>query len=708
MLFPHTLTRCNMSLSSRVSLVVTICLLAVGSIAYAADNDEVTLFETDFSDLNPGKFGQLAENSFPEYHHVERTYTGQWELVSNRYPLEWTVLELEDNHSLNYMGYHKKVWFHNFIYPMLCAGSRFWGDYDFETEVTFLSHYEAADWMGVFFRYQDGRHYYYFGAAENDKLVLIYRDGEKGFDQDGWVNLKEKNFHYDRTKKYNLKVSAWGESIKCYVDGELVFDVKDSRYKGGKIGLLAASPVRYHNVNVSTTMADFKKFKAGENAFRAQEDSLRRINPKPVIWKRIPTPGFGSDRALRMGDMDGDGKLDFLVAQNTNFLGRNFNDITCMTALNTDGKILWQKGTPNPDNTWSSYDVSMQIHDIDDDGQNEVIYALETDLIVVDGKTGKEERRMPLPRSDISEDEISWLEYEHFYRRDRLPYLSVDCISFADLRGTGKPLDIIIKDRHTRLWAYDNNFNLLWTATANMGHFPHYYDIDRDGKDEVYLGYTLFDDDGSIIWNHDTPPNDYKGKEFYNDFPPEERFQEHSDGVVVGDFSLSGKPEIIFYGASDDGVIILDNKGRLLKHYRVGHAQTPTVGNYRPDIPGLEFCNINFWGEPGIITIYDCYGNEVTNFEPFHSGSPVLPVNWRGDGSEFFILSTNPTMGGMVDGWGRRAVMFPEDGHPDRAYVVEDMTGDARDEIITWEPDWIYIYTQDEPFEGDSIYAPDP
>ena len=140
-----------------------------------------------------------------------------------------------------------------------------------------------------------------------------------------------------------------------------------------------------------------------------------------MIWKRIPTPGFGSDRALRLGDMDGDGRLDFLVAQNTNFLGRNFNDITCMTALNTDGKILWQKGTPNPDNTWSSYDVSMQIYDIDDDGENEVIYAQEEYLIVADGKTGKEERRMQLPRSDITDDEISWLEYKSFYQRDRTP-----------------------------------------------------------------------------------------------------------------------------------------------------------------------------------------------------------------------------------------------------------------------------------------------
>jgi hypothetical protein len=33
--------------------------------------------------------------------------------------------------------------------------------------------------------------------------------------------------------------------------------------------------------------------------------------------------------------------------------------------------------------------------------------------------------------------------------------------------------------------------------------------------------------------------------------------------------------------------------------------------------------------------------------------------------------------------WGGRAVMFPDDGHPDMAYLVHDLTGDSRDEIIS-------------------------
>lgn len=61
----------------------------------------------------------------------------------------------------------------------------------------------------------------------------------------------------------------------------------------------------------------------------------------------------------------------------------------------------------------------------------------------------------------------------------------------------------------------------------------------------------------------------------------------------------------------------------------------------------------------------------------------------------------------MIDGWGRRVVMFPEDGHPDMAYLVQDFTGDSRDEIMVWDTDEIWIYTQSEAFQGERIYAPE-
>ena len=60
----------------------------------------------------------------------------------------------------------------------------------------------------------------------------------------------------------------------------------------------------------------------------------------------------------------------------------------------------------------------------------------------------------------------------------------------------------------------------------------------------------------------------------------------------------------------------------------------------------------------------------------------------------------------MIDGHLRRVVMFPDDGHPDLAANVLDLTGDTRDEIVLWDQERVWIYTQDRPFTGERIYKP--
>ena len=73
-----------------------------------------------------------------------------------------------------------------------------------------------------------------------------------------------------------------------------------------------------------------------------------------------------------------------------------------------------------------------------------------------------------------------------------------------------------------------------------------------------------------------------------------------------------------------------------------------SVGKYRPDLPGLQYMTVNYWRSPGIITLFDYDGNILAQEEPIHCGSPMLPVNWRGDGQEFALLSGN-VQGGRHD-----------------------------------------------------------
>jgi rhamnogalacturonan endolyase len=46
-------------------------------------------------------------------------------------------------------------------------------------------------------------------------------------------------------------------------------------------------------------------------------------------------------------------------------------------------------------------------------------------------------------------------------------------------------------------------------------------------------------------------------------------------------------------------------------------------------------------------------------------------------------------------------VPFPNDGHPDMCNAVLNLTGDLRDEIVVWDSNEIWIYTQsDSPKTG--------
>jgi hypothetical protein len=158
---------------------------------------------------------------------------------------------------------------------------------------------------------------------------------------------------------------------------------------------------------------------------------------------------------------------------------------------------------------------------------------------------------------------------------------------------------------------------------------------------------------------------------------------------------------------SDEGFVMLDAaSGRILKHHRLGHAQTQSVGRYRPDLPGLQILIANFWRNTGIVTLFDSDANILAQAEMIPGSSHLEPVNWRGDGQEFALLSGNTREGGMIDGQLRRVVMFPDDGHPDLAAAVHDLTGDARDEIVLWDQSRVWIYTQDAPFAGTRIYKP--
>lgn len=636
------------------------------------------LFRDDFRGYPPRVLSEPVRgltNAIEEYHH----------LPHRGVPLEpWENVIIHedawaggDEDGKTYMEMHIETAMPRVMNPTLAVGDAEWSNYAVEAKVRPLS---KRDMAGIVFRYRHNRHYYLFSLSDGTKARLRVRlPIETAYREADWRELGEAAFPYETTRYYTLRVENEGPRIRAFVDGKLVLEATDGELQKGKAGITANFPARFTDFAVSATDEEERAI-AGRIATREQSlSAARAANPRPKLWKRFRTPGFGAYRNVRFGDLNGDGQPDMLIAQNSRRVRANdFAQISCLTAVTLDGEVLWQIGRPDLYNDITAHDVPFQIHDVDGDGKHEVVMVKDFKLQVLDGATGKRLQETWMPAMPES-------------RRFR-PYEREvgDSLAFFNFSGKSGRREILVKDRYENFWVYNNDLQLLWSGTGQLGHFPYPFDVDGDGKEEMMIGYSLWSSEGKRIWSHD------------------EALKDHADGIFMGNISGDPKqPPRVYACGSDEGFLMWDKDGKLLKHLRIGHAQTPSIAKYRTDVAGLQVMNINFWKNPGLITILDWEGNIVEQGEPIHSGSPVLPVNWRGDGQEFAMLSASVARGGMVDGSLRRVVQLPNDGHPETAFSVINVTGDPRDELVVWNTEEVWIYTQDVPFTGEKIYAPE-
>ena len=547
--------------------------------------------------------------------------------------------------------------------PMLAAGDPRWQNASLEAEVRLLSPHTEA---GVMIRYANNRTHYSLRIRGDGRVRLIRRKHEDE------AVLAAAAWKPDFDTYHALRIETHSHRLVAFLDDERLFEVEDDVLTRGAIGILATGPARFAHVGVEVDEQEFDRLQRQARTEAEEMETRRAQYPKPVLWRSLDTPGFGTGRHVRFGDVDGDGRLEILFAQHTQMLtGGDFCMLSCLTMMNLDGHILWQWGEPHRDHGIVPTDMAVQIGDVNGDGRMEVVCCLNFDVCVLDGTSGELLHSAPTPPPGAM---ATWLPEDNLFR------IPGDSVCFADLRGIGRRSDILVKDRYSNLTAYDDRLNPLWRFHGNTGHFPAVADIDLDGRDEVMIGYTMVDHDGSVLWRIEVA--------------------DHQDAIAIAPIAPDRSEPLIALACGEGGTVVCDTSGKVLWQDRTGHVQRLTAARVREDVPGLQIITKTFWGNPDIICVYDANGNMLDTMELPGGGAVLSPVNWSGSGPELLLTSGSLRLGGLLDGRLRRVVEFPDDGHPTLCAEALDLTGDARDEIVLWDLDRMWIYTQDRPADG--------
>ena len=636
----------------------------------------VVLSNEDFQDFPIGEFPYDKDHTaMGEYQYVvENGYHGNWVDMVCNYTYNgtgptWLITERDGRHFMESMRIEKNR--PHRMFPTLETGKHQWKDYEVSVSVRRLSQKGMA---GLVFSMNHSIDTLVFYLDGKDKAAVAYRHKEEV------QVLKEVSFPHGCDQEYCLKVDCDGRIAKVYVDDQELFRVEDDLVaRGGKVGITADCPSRFADFKVCVSEKTKQEIEVAELAVKETEAEEMKKHPKMKLWKKIDLKNFGTSRQIRFGHLTGTDEWYVVLAQMQKRVSRDaYGFISCLTAIDLEGNVLWQLGEPS-DKTEElgkvSADMAFQVYDIDGDGRDEVIVGWDFEIRILDGRTGTIKKSAKTPFSDDDDADLIGVPYQT-YAFERI---NPDGIRICNFRGKERPADILIKDRYCRIYALDEDLNVMWKfkSPTNTGHCPLPIDIDGDGKDELLVGYKLLDSDGQMLWSYPIS-------------------EDHTDEIVAGKW-MPGEDEGHFACVSGtEGFFIGDFYGNIVARDMIGHAQRVSIANYCPEREGREIVVTNFWGHQGVIFLYDCYGNQIWEMENEMNGNILAPVNWDGDGTELILTNADAKKGGLLNGKGVRAVEFPDDGHPVLCCESLDLTGDERDELIVWDYHSMYIYTQDD------------
>jgi rhamnogalacturonan endolyase len=268
----------------------------------------------------------------------------------------------------------------------------------------------------------------------------------------------------------------------------------------------------------------FVKAVVGGKEQPASDTACLGPNPEAKPYMTIKLQGDYTFQKVGLGDLNGDGKLDYVIKQpldNIDPAGSYWEkspETYKLEAYLNDGTFLWRTdmGWGIERGIWYSPYV---VWDFDGDGKAEVaaktsegdpraadgrVHSGPEYCSILDGMTGKVKARVAWPaRKDFG----GGLGGYNYASRNQLGVAYLDgktpCLIVA--RGTYTiMLAIAYQFRNgklTELWKWDNREESDGRNWRGQGaHWMHSGDVDGDGRDEVVLGSCVVDDDGKGLW----------------------------------------------------------------------------------------------------------------------------------------------------------------------------------------------------------------
>ncbi len=269
--------------------VLSVAVVCLVGCECALGEDRVELLGDGFGDLRPGLLAG-ANGAETEYHFLpDAAGHGPWAISTFRFDpasqRAWRVVEACGAPALRQTYTNPDRFWH----PMLVAGDAAWGDYRVEVEFTPES---SGGPSGLVFRYQNDRCYYFFGVDGGEAVLKMVRHATALHEPLERV-LASAPRGSRPGEPLRAVVSVDGRSIHAELSGGTVFDVEDDTYERGKIGLTADVPTTFHRVTVTATPAAKARIDAAIGAREREEAELQAANPRPVVWRKISTAGFG-------------------------------------------------------------------------------------------------------------------------------------------------------------------------------------------------------------------------------------------------------------------------------------------------------------------------------------------------------------------------------------------------------------------------------